>query len=125
MQMQREAARRVSRMQEHSRRVFEEYHGRAPSPPVPPRDAQAAGFTQPTMRSPGLYTRYTPPADNPPTDCPPTVTAPCEQTAIAPLKQEHTNTFDGEQWLLLGLALLLFRSGCRPELALALLYLAM
>lgn len=124
-QMQREAARRVSRMQEHSRRVFEEHNGRPPAPPVPPRDAQAAGFTQPTMRSPGLYTRYTPPADNPPADRPLPVTAPCEQTANVPPKPAVATTFDGEQWLLLGLALLLFRSGCRPELAIALLYLAL
>lgn len=124
-QMQREAARRVSRMQEHSRRVFEEHNGRAPASPVPPRDAQAAGFTQPTMRSPGLYTRYTPPADTPPADCPPPVDKPCEQTAMTPPKPAQPSVFDGEQWLLLGLALLLFRSGCRPELAIALLYLAM
>lgn len=122
-QMQREAARRVNRMQEHSRRVFEEHNGRPPAPPVPPRDTQAAGFTQPTMRSPGLYTRYTPPVDNPPADCPPPVAKPCEPTAIVPPKP--ATSFDGEQWLLLGLALLLFRSGCRPELAIALLYLAM
>lgn len=125
MQMQREAARRVSRMQEHSRRVFEEHHGRAPSPPVPPRDAQAAGFTQPTMRSPGLYARSAPPAETVQNDCPPPTSNTSEQTAIAPKKPEKAATFDGEQWLLLGLALLLFRSGCRPELAIALLYLAM
>lgn len=125
MQMQREAARRVSRMQEHSRRVFEEHHGRAPSPPVPPRDAQAAGFTQPTMRSPGLYARYTPPTDTAPAVCPQTADDAGEQTPLAPQKPAHSATFDSEQWLLLGLALLLFRSGCRPELAIALLYLAM
>lgn len=125
MQMQREAARRVSRMQEHSRRVFEEHNGRAPTPPTPPRDAQAAGFTQPTMRSPGLYTRPMPPADTAPADCPPPVSEACEQSAITPPKSADRSTFDGEQWLLLGLALLLFRSGCRPELAIALLYLAM
>lgn len=125
MQMQREAARRVSRMQEHSRRVFEEHNGRTPTPPVPPRDAQAAGFTQPTMRSPGLYTRYTPPADDPPAVCPTAVNEECGRTAITPPRPAHQSTFDGEQWLLLGLALLLFRSGCRPELAIALLYLAM
>lgn len=124
-QMQREAARRVSRMQEHSRRVFEEHNGRPPAPPVPPRDAQAAGFTQPTMRSPGLYTRYTPSAEETPVPCPPPVSAACESTAIAPPKHPRQSTLDGEQWLLLGLALLLFRSGCRPELAIALLYLAM
>ncbi len=123
--MQREAARRVSRMQEHSRRVFEEHNGRPPTPPVPPRNAQAAGFTQPTMRSPGLYARPMPPADTPPIDCPPPVSETCEETAIAPKKSADNALFDGEQWLLLGLALLLFRSGCRPELAIALLYLAM
>ncbi len=125
IQMQREAARRVSRMQEHSRRVFEEHNGRAPSPPVPPRDAQAAGFTQPTMRSPGLYARSAPPADAVQNDCPPPTSDSREQTAITPRKPADRSTFDGEQWLLLGLALLLFRSGCRPELAIALLYLAM
>lgn len=116
--MQREAARRVSQMQEHSRRVFEEHHGRAPTPTVPPREAQAAGFTQPTLRSPGLYARYTTPADGMPAcqkDEPPSLAPPHKQPA----------SFDGEQWLLLGLALLLFRSGCRPELAIALLYLAL
>ena len=122
--MQREAARRVSRMQEHSRRVFEEHNGHSPTP-MPPRDAQAAGFTQPTMRSPGLYTRYTPSTDTPPADCPPPAREPCEQTGITPSKSTQSSVFDGEQWLLLGLALLLFRSGCRPELAIALLYLAM
>lgn len=125
LQMQREAARRVSRMQEHSRRVFEEHNGRAATPPVPPRNAQAAGFTQPTMRSPGLYARPMPSADTAPVDCPPPVSEPCAGTAIAPSKPTDSSLFDGEQWLLLGLALLLFRSGCRPELAIALLYLAL
>lgn len=115
--MQREAARRVSQMQEHSRRVFEAHQGRTPTPLTPPREAQAAGFTQPTMRSPGLYARHVPPTENPPT-CPKD-----EAPPVAP-HAPHT-TFDGEQWLLLGLALLLFRSGCRPELAIALLYLAL
>lgn len=115
--MQREAARRVSQMQEHSRRVFEAHQGRTPTPVTPPREAQAAGFTQPTMRSPGLYARHVPPTENPPT-CPKD-----EAPPVAP--HEPHATFDGEQWLLLGLALLLFRSGCRPELAIALLYLAL
>ncbi len=104
-------------MQEHSRRVFEEYQGRAPAPPVPPREAQAAGFTQPTLRPPGLYTRFSPPADNTPA---------CQKDEAPPLApHKPPASFDGEQWLLLGLALLLFRSGCRPELAIALLYLAL
>lgn len=103
-------------MQEHSRRVFEEHHGRAPTPTVPPREAQAAGFTQPTLRSPGLYARHTASDD----------TAVCETEKAPPLvPTAQPSAFDGEQWLLLGLALLLFRSGCRPELAIALLYLAL
>lgn len=116
--MQREAARRVSQMQEHSRRVFEAHQGRTPTPLTPPREAQAAGFTQPIMRSPGLYARYTPPADN---------TSVCPKNDAPPAAPTHAppTSFDGEQWLLLGLALLLFRSGCRPELAIALLYLAL
>ncbi len=118
-QMQREAARRVNHMQEHSRRVFEEHNGRPPSP-VPPRQAQAAGFTEPLMRSPGLYTRPAPPVSEPPCDCPPSEVAVC-----LPQAPTQSAGFDGEQWLLLGLALLLFRSGCRTELAIALLYLAM
>ena len=74
MVMQRQAARRVREMQEHSRRVFEAHQ--EPSGITPP---------QPT----------------------------------APLRLES------EQWLLLGLALLLFRAGCRTELLLALLYMAL
>ena len=34
-------------------------------------------------------------------------------------------SFETDQWLLLGLALLLFRNGCQTELILALLYLAL
>ncbi len=110
MQMQREAARRVSRMQEHSRRIFEEHRGSLD----PPRGTQAAGFTQPTMRPTGLYARPAPPP------------AACEPPASpAPPPARSPATLDGEQWLLLGLALLLFRSGCRPALAIALVYLAL
>ena len=36
-----------------------------------------------------------------------------------------TARLEEDQWLLLGLAFLLFRNGCRPELTLALLYLAL
>ncbi len=70
MVMQRQAARRVREMQEHSRRVFEAHQETAPPP-------------------------------------------------AAPLHLES------EQWLLLGLALLLMRCGGRTELTLALLYLAL
>ena len=71
LQMQRQAARRVQQMQQHSRQVFEAH------------------------RQP----------DGPATVCP-----------SAP---------DDDRLLILGLALLLYRNGGRPELLLALLYLAM
>ena len=75
MVMQRQAARRVQQMQEHSRRVFEAHQDKPPPPPTP-------------------------------------------LAAPAP----HLET---EQWLLLGLALLLMRCGGKTELTLALLYLAL
>lgn len=84
MMLQRQAARRVQQMQEHSRQVFEAHRQDAPT----------------------LYRRPAPLAEPPP-------------APTAPF------SLDGEQWLLLGLALLLFRSGCRTELLLALLYLAL
>lgn len=116
--MQRQATQRVNRMQEHSKRVFNDYNRQGTSPTSPTRGTQAAGFTQPSLRSPGIYSRHTPstPTTDLPAECPP---------PQKPTKPERTDTLDGEQWLLLGLALLLFRSGCRPELAIALLYLAL
>ena len=72
--MQRQAARRVREMQEHSRRVFESHQGEVLCEAAPP---------------PAL---------------------------------PHLET---EQWLLLGLALLLMRCGGKTELTLALLYLAL
>ena len=86
MTMQRQAARRVQQMQEHSRRVFEAHQG--------------------GLQSPGLYGRPT---------------APPRNTASG-IALPHLET---EQWLLLGLALLLMRCGGRMELTLALLYLAL
>ena len=108
MQMQKQAARRVQQMQEHSRRVFEEHQGRtAESLEV----ARTPGWwQQEPLHSPGLYARQEEhPAPPPPK--PPVATLPLPE-------------LDKEQWMLLGLALLLFRSGCRTELLLALLYLA-
>lgn len=96
-QMQREAARRVSRMQEHSRRVVETYRDRAAQMPAYP--------------APRLYDR--PPAPPPQEEVP------------APPSGGLIGGLDGEQILLLGLALLLFRSGCRAELVAALLYIAL
>lgn len=124
--MQREAERRVRRMQEHSRRVFEEHQhpaaqsGREPS--VPP------------LTSPGLYAPVqervpAPPWERPWPDmaderhAPPDGNVPSVRGG-----QEHRPAgpgLDAEQLLLLGLAILLLQSGCRPELAVALLYIAM
>ncbi len=73
MVMQRQAARRVQQMQEHSRRVFEAH------------------------QEPRTITHK-------------------------PISLPH---LESEQWLLLGLALLLMRCGSRTELTLALLYLAL
>lgn len=87
--MQQEAAERVSRMQEHSRRVVEAY-----------RDRAAVQERAPTR----LYDR-----------------APSAVTPPAPPRA----ALEGEQILLLGLAYLLFRSGCRMELIVALLYIAL
>lgn len=72
MQMQRQAARRVQQMQEHSRRVFEAHQEKPP-----------------------------------------------------PAESHPLPRLESEQWLLLGLALLLMRCGGRTELTLALLYLAL
>lgn len=85
MQMQQAAARRVKRMQEQNRRIFEEHQGRtadslaAARPPAPP----------------------------------------------SPATEAKSDAADPERLLLLGLAAMLFRGGCKPELAAALLYLAM
>ncbi len=45
-----------------------------------------------------------------------------ESTCAKPTEKAPLET---DQWLLLGLALLLFRNGCQTELLLALLYLAL
>ena len=100
LRMQQEAARRVQRMQEHSRQVFEEHQKRTAE--------SLAAARMPQVSPPPLYTR------------PPQPPQP-----VPPVGGDPLAGLDGEQLLLLGLALLLFRSGCRPELAVALLYLAM
>lgn len=110
MHMQRQAARRVQRMQEHSRQVLEQYRSSDT-----PGSRQWPGDTPVRLASPGLYHR--PDGTEPePVPCP--AEPPAEPADTLPQP-------DTEQWFLLGLALLLFRSGCRPELALSLLYLAM
>jgi len=115
MLMQREAARRVQRMQEHSRRVFEAHQGRTPESL---QAARTPGWPR-ELVSPGLYARSEPPAQ-PASPPPPPMPHDPPPTATLSLPR-----LEPEQWLLLGLALLLFRSGCRPELTLALLYLAL
>lgn len=101
--MQQEAARRVRRMQEHSRRVFEEHGGRT-------ADSLRAA-RPPRYEPPALYHRP---------EEPPAAPAPCPAPSGG-----VSGGLDTEQILLLGLALLLFRNGCRVELIVALLYLAM
>lgn len=98
-QMQQEAARRVNRMQEHSRRVVETYRERAAQPTPAPR----------------LYHR---PAPHPSCASP-------SQSMTAVPSSGTFGSLDGEQILLLGLAVLLLRSGCRIELLAALLYIAL
>ena len=93
--MQQEAERRVNRMQEHSRRVVETYRERA------------AGEAEHIV--PRLYNRPAPPSPPPP----------------SPSPRRAFDRLDGEQILLLGLAVLLLRSGCRIELLAALLYIAL
>ena len=120
IQMQREAARRVQRMQEHSRRVVGQRQGEPLAMGVPrvPGDRQA-------MVSPGLYGHPTDYRREPEEPCPPP-SLPAEKQADrggGPLAV--LSALDSEQWLLLGLVLLLFRANARPELTLALLYLAM
>lgn len=118
VQMQREAARRVQRMQERSRQVLENHRGRTPESLAA---ARTPGWPGPAeeLRSPGLYTRPEPPVP------PPEEAHPCSPTAEPKTAVLALPQLEGEQWLLLGLALLLFRSGCSTELLLALLYLAM
>lgn len=105
MRMQRQAALRVQQMQAHSRRVFEAHQGRPPTPLGEPWREE--------LQSPGLYTRKEEPLPPPPPPDPP------------PRPPQVPDGGDTEQWLLLGLAALLWRCGCRTELLLAVLYLAM
>lgn len=123
LQMQRAAARRVQQMQEHSRRVFEAHQGYAPTPLAEPAWSEE-------LHSPGLYARPEKPASHPepaPASPPEHLPTPCPTSG--PLAQPAVTLslprLEAEQWLLLGLALLLFRTGCRTELLLALLYLAL
>lgn len=107
MTLQRQAAHRVRQMQEHSRRVFEAHQGH---PPQPLKEPDWAG----ELCSPGLYGR--PPAPPEPA-CPPPAPPPAPALSLPRLEED--------QWLLLGLAFLLFKNGSPPELTLALLYLAL
>ena len=115
MRMQRQAALRVQQMQDHSRRVFEAHQGRPPTPigEMPWREE---------LRSPGLYTRE----EESPCPSPPSTPTrePCPEPPHPPIAPSPGG-WDTEQWLLLGLAALLWRCGCHTELLLAVLYLAM
>lgn len=108
MRMQRQAALRVQQMQDHSRRVFEAHQGRPPTPLGEPWREE--------LISPGLYARKEEPPCPPPSEPDP--------PALCPPPKEPDG-WDAEQWLLLGLAALLWRCGCRTELLLAVLYLAL
>lgn len=120
MRMQQEAARRVQRTQEQNRRVWESHQGRTTASMEAARTPGWPGENTP-LRSPGLYGRGSSPA------APAAGAVSAQQSEHASLDAMSSGKLpeDPEQWLLLGLALLLFRSGCRPELTLALLYLAM
>ena len=113
MRMQRQAAQRVRQMQDHSRRVFEAYQGRTPTP-------IGDGPWGEELRSPGLYVRRG--EDATPA---PLCSVPKPSCAPSPPSEQGGTPLDTEQWLLLGLAILLWRCGCRTELMLALLYLAL
>lgn len=116
IRLQRQAAHRVRQMQEHSRRVFEAHQGRPPQPLTEPDWSEE-------LCSPGLYQR---PATPPPEPTyPPTVPPPINPSPPPPASVLSLPRLEEDQWLLLGLAFLLFKSGCQPELTLALLYLAL
>ena len=132
--MQREAARRVRQTQEHNRQVFEQYSGHPAEGPA----GGSSGLTPPPLYgsarpmsplyadtprpAPSLYERPPMPAHPP---MPPHGNRPTDPSRPPSPPASSPSGLDGEQWLLLGLALLLFRSGCRAELVVALLYLAM
>ncbi len=125
--MQREAARRVRQTREHNRQVFEQYSGH-------PTAGENSGLTPPPLYgsarpTPPLYAdtpRPTPPLyERPPMPAHPPTPPPGNRPADPSRPPTPPSGLDEEQWLLLGLALLLFRSGCRAELVVALLYLAM
>ena len=110
IRLQRQAAHRVRQMQEHSRRVFEAHQGR---PPQPLTEPDWSG----ELCSPGLYQRPAAPPAPPPDPVKPPAPPLAPGLSLPRLEED--------QWLLLGLAFLLFKSGCQPELTLALLYLAL
>ena len=122
--MQREAERRVRRMQEHSRRVFEEHQH--------PAAQSGRGPDGPPLTSPGLYAPAQERVPAPPWERPWPGMAderpaqrPDESVRGEQKPRPAGPGMDAEQLLLLGLAILLLQSGCRPELAVALLYIAM
>ncbi|MBQ5840826.1 MAG: hypothetical protein IIW40_02610 [Clostridia bacterium] len=103
--MQQQAAHRVRQMQAHARQVLAEREGLDIHPTAPPAPA------------PRLYNRP-PQSEPPPPPAPPTAS---DNEGLFSL----LSRLDAEQWMLLGLALLLFRCGGYTELVLALCYLAL
>lgn len=102
---QRRAANRVRQMQDHARQVFESHQEGAPT-------TVAAEPVTEALCSPGLYGHPSVP-ERP---------RPCPHPVEKPTSGLH---LEEDQWLLLLLALLLFKCGCRTELLLALVYLAL
>ena len=101
VQLQRQAAQRVQRMQEHSRRVFEEYQGRTPESLEAARIANRAfsDHQAPVACDQDHPSNHPVPANT------------CTHTPAN--QQTRLFSLEIEQWLLLGLALLLYRNGCR------------
>ncbi len=114
MQLQREAAERVRRMQEQSRRLVREH---------PINVYRGVSFTPPTMPPP-------PPADDNTPPLPATHETPCatEKPAPCPTGIEGLTALaqgDEERLLILLLVVVLAKNGAPLELLLALLYVAM
>lgn len=115
MQMQQEAAERVQRMQERSRRLAREYPVHVyRGVTLTPSDVAPA----PPLSSPPLTDMTTPCTDEPPPL--PTDTLPPTEGTLAALLHG-----DQEQTLVLLLAIILAKNGAPLELVLALLYVAM
>lgn len=118
MRMQQEAADRVKRMQEHSRRMVQEYpvHVYRGVTFTPPEEAVA----EPIALEPPPPDTALPCGDEPGLSAGKSAPLPNTEGALAALLQG-----DQEQLLVLLLAVILAKNGAPLELVLALLYVAM